>query len=60
MQSVIENEVSLEVCIVLSNTNLERDIIITVATQSDTATGIYKIMHVCKYFSDIYSDSINA
>ena len=43
MQSVVENEGPEEVCIVLSDTNLEREIIITVATQSDTATG--KDMH---------------
>ena len=41
MQSVIESEGSEEVCIVLSDTNLEREITITVATQSDTATGTY-------------------
>lgn len=40
MVSVIENELSVEVCVSLSESALERDIIISVQSQPDTATGI--------------------
>lgn len=46
MVSVVENELSVEVCISLSETALERDIIISVQSQPDTATGIIECMHI--------------
>lgn len=46
MVSVVENEVSVEVCISLSETALERDITISVQSQPDTATGIMEYMLV--------------
>ena len=39
MQSVVENELSAQVCIELSHINLQRDVTIIVTTQTDTATG---------------------
>ena len=39
MQSVMENELSAEVCVMLSHTNLQRDIVISLATQPGSATG---------------------
>ena len=41
MQTVLENETSVEVCVILSHTNLQRDVIVALATQSGTATGKY-------------------
>ena len=42
MQTVLENETSVEVCVILSHTNLQRDVIVALATQSGTATGKYR------------------
>ena len=43
MQTVVENESSIEVCLVLSHANLQRNVTIAVVTQPLTATGLFKI-----------------
>ena len=43
--SVVENEESVEACISLSQSTLERNIVITVETQPDTASGKQSIVY---------------
>ena len=43
--SVVENEESVEACISLSRSTLERNIVITVETQPDTASGKQSIVY---------------
>ena len=48
--SVVESELSVEACIILSNSALERDIVITVTSEQDTATGTLYIRVIHNYY----------
>ena len=48
--SVVESELSVEACIILSNSALERDIVITVTSEQDTATGTLYVRVIHNYY----------